>query len=128
VARNGIEAPGLESGLVSVTRRSVGLILVAPVLLAACEFGYNPTQSAEPSSYVACAEAFHRAAGASATADRLSDLYPAVRECRTAADWAAAFESVDGAGLSGTALSVLRNICLADAVKNEPLCAELPAN
>jgi hypothetical protein len=67
--------------------------------------------------------AFSNAAAVDANSDSVSDLYPAVRVCKTVAAWSAAFAARKGAGFSGTATSVLANVCLAPEVANETLCA-----
>jgi hypothetical protein len=67
-------------------------------------------------------DAFAGAAGVDAMADSVSDLYPAVRACSSLAEWQAAFDANHGAGFSGTAMEVLRNVCLGDDVKALPLC------
>lgn len=105
-------------------------LLCAPFLLAACfETGWNPTPSIDLTAGP-CEQAFQSAATASANpGDPYSVLYPAVRVCRSAEQWGAAFDLVNwGGGLRGTAMSALRNVCLAQAVKDEPLCAQLTPN
>ena len=48
-----------------------------------------------------------------------ADLYPAVRACQSIDSWKAAF---DGAGFTGTATSLLANVCLNPEVSREHLC------
>jgi hypothetical protein len=89
------------------------------VLLAACGGTAGNTQQAAD----ACEEAFTAAAGVDAMADSVSDLYPAVRACATIEAWTAAFDENDGAGFLGSATDVLRNVCMAPEIADEPLCA-----
>ena len=94
------------------------LSLAALALVAACGGGTSgPDAGAD-----ACTAAFQVAAGVDANADSVSDLYPVVRACGSVDAWTAAFEATDGAGFSGSATEVLRNVCTAPEVADETLC------
>ena len=97
--------------------RRVALIAAA-LLFTCCTGGTIPPADA-------CGTAFAIAGGEDQNADSVSDLYPAVRACTTIAAWSAAFDAIEGAGFSGSAIEVLRNVCMAPEVANEPLCASL---
>jgi hypothetical protein len=92
-------------------------LLAATLLLTTCE---GPAASAKPAD--ACGVAFAAAAAVDANSDSVSDLYPAVRACTSVAAWSAAYAANNGAGFSGTPVSVLSNVCTAPEVANEPLC------
>lgn len=96
------------------------LALVATLALVACGGG---TSAASPADE--CGAAFAAAAGVDQMADTVADLYPAVRACTTVEAWSTAFAANGGAGFTGTATDVLRNVCTAPEVANEPLCASL---
>ncbi len=97
------------------------LALIA-ILAAAC----GGSGSSPASTVVsACEDAFAAAAGVDKMADSVSDLYTAVRACPSVAAWSAAFDAHNGAGFEGSATEVLRNVCLADEVAGEALCAEV---
>jgi hypothetical protein len=92
-------------------------LMAAAMLLANCGGTSASTKPAD-----VCGAAFAAAAGVDANADSVSDLYPAVRACTSVAAWSAAFAANNGAGFSGTATSVLSNVCTAPEVATESLC------
>jgi len=97
--------------------------MLTAILVASCSLAGRPVVSPiatmGPS---ACRDAFAAAAGADGVADSGSDLYPAVRACPSTDFWLAGFNAHHGAGFSGTAIEVLRNVCTAPEVAEEPLC------
>jgi hypothetical protein len=99
-------------------------LLAMSLLVASCGLGggapnRDPIATMGPS---ACRDAFEVAVGVDRIADSVSDLYPAVRACDSIDFWQAGFNSQGGAGFSGSALEVLRNVCRAPEVAKEPLC------
>jgi hypothetical protein len=93
-------------------------VVVISLSLVACGGGVTVSDAGG-----GCLAAFERAAGVGEMVDTVSDLYPAVRACESVAAWAAGFAAVEGAGFSGSAEEVLRNVCLADELAGEQLCA-----
>lgn len=71
----------------------------------------------------ACETALAAAASTDEMHDSVEDLYAGVRACSTVEEWEAAW-STHGAdlGFVGSATAVLRNVCLAPEVSDEPLC------
>jgi hypothetical protein len=100
--------------------RIVGCLAVT-LLLAAC-IATPPS----PSPTTPCRAAFADAAAVGAAQDSVADLYPAVWACESVAEWTEAFDSVGGAGFTGLAVEVLRNICEsgAPAIDAAALCDE----
>jgi hypothetical protein len=96
--------------------RRIGLV-AATLLLAGCGGGAASAPRAD-----VCGEAFAAAASVDETADTVSDLYRAVRACTTVEAWTAAFDANGGAGFTGSAESVLTNVCTAPEISEEPLC------
>lgn len=72
----------------------------------------------------ACADAFAAAAAVDEMNDSVTDLYPAVRAC-SLGEWRAEFERHDGLRFSGTADSVLANMCLSGEIQDTALCSAL---
>jgi hypothetical protein len=110
-------------------KRSIGVLIGAAVLVAACSGGAPSAPATEPlateTELSACAAAFDVAAGGDPMFDAVEDLYPAVKACVDVDEWSAEFDRVDGAGFTGSATEVLTIICKAPEIAEEPLCANL---
>jgi hypothetical protein len=106
-------------------------LLAIALIAAGCSgSATGPAASAQiptPAPVSACDADFAAAAAVDDMSDSVSDLYPAVRDCRSLEEWSAAFVAHDGAGFVGDPIEFLRNACRGPEINNEPLCKSVPS-
>ena len=98
------------------------MLVAITFLVGACGGGGSGAKTEPEKS--ACAQAFDSAAAVDPMQDTVSDLYPAVRAC-SLTEWRTEFAAHNGAGFSGSADSVLGNVCFASEVASTALCKEV---
>ena len=93
------------------------------LVLTACGATESTTFSEIGDEITACEQAFADAAAEDEMHDSVEDMFPAVKACASLEDWEAAWDQFgDELGFSGSAQSVLSNMCLSDEIASTDLC------
>jgi hypothetical protein len=106
--------------------RRIASAVLAALMLGGCGVTESTTFSSIGETMSACERAFADAASVDELHDSVEDMFPAVRACGSLNEWEATWADYgDDLGFSGTARSVLSNMCLADEIRDTALCMEI---
>lgn len=106
-----------------ITRSAAAILLLAGLVLTACSATRNASSADDGSA--ACDSAFASAASVDSMHDTVSDLYPAVKACRTVEQWMSASQAHPEAISEGVDPRMfLGNVCTSTSagLGGEPLC------